>query len=220
LTGFVRYAVPLAGLIGAALYVVLRLSYVFFYLQLRATPEAVGYGYVEILAGQLVRALELVVVVSALFFCAALLLRVALLQMARLRGRGRTRFRTTPISGLPSFAVRTSAVALGIVLFGLPIVAWAHGSVAVQGFTVRNVYLAGSIPLPVLAVAAVPVVVTEVGAESGRQATIGNRPCLLYLGSANGQAVFYDVVSHESSRIPTSSIVIALQNTESVPDGC
>ena len=217
----VHHAVPLAGLLGAALYGVLRLSYVFFYLQLRATPEEVGYGYVEILAGQLVGALELVVLVSVLFFCAALLLRGGRRLASHLMGPKRSSaFRPARANDLVPLAVRSSAIALGTVLFGLPIVAWAQGSAAVQGFTVRNVYLAGSIRLPVLAVAAVPAVVTEISAEPGRPTTIGGRPCLLYLGSANGQAVFYDVASHESLRIPTSSIMIALQNTESVPHGC
>jgi hypothetical protein len=62
----VRVAAPLLGLTGAVLHGVLRLSYVFFYMKLRTTPEEVGYGYVEILATQLIGAIELVLMVAAL----------------------------------------------------------------------------------------------------------------------------------------------------------
>src|SRR5690349_2774750 len=43
-----RNAVPLVGVIGAALYAVLRVAYLAFYLRLRTTPEEVGYGYSQI----------------------------------------------------------------------------------------------------------------------------------------------------------------------------
>ena len=38
----VRYAAPLLGIVGVTLYGVLRLAYVFFYMQLRATPQEVA----------------------------------------------------------------------------------------------------------------------------------------------------------------------------------
>src|SRR5690349_421350 len=65
LNWIVRYAVPLAGVIGAALYGVLRLAYVFFYLWLRATPDEVGYGYSQVLADELIGAIELVILTAS-----------------------------------------------------------------------------------------------------------------------------------------------------------
>ncbi|TCC44774.1 hypothetical protein E0H73_45475 [Kribbella pittospori] len=216
----VQHAVPLAGVLGAALYGVLRLSYVFFYLQLRATPEEVGYGYVQILAGQLVGALELVLLVTVVFFCSTLLVRSASRLLGSLLHRHRVRSRTTGSPVLVTMALRSAGAALGIVLLGLPVVAWAEGSLAVQGYAVRNVYLIGSIRLPVLAVAAVPAIVTEADTDPNRPGSIGSRGCLLYLGRADGQAVFYDVSTHESLRLPSDSIVISLQNTSELPLGC
>jgi hypothetical protein len=58
------YAVPLIGVIAAALYGVLRLAYLFFYLRLRASPDEVGYGYSQVLADELIGAIELVVLVA------------------------------------------------------------------------------------------------------------------------------------------------------------
>src|SRR5437773_12546318 len=68
LNWIVRYAVPLAGVTGAALYGVLRLAYVFFYLWLRATPDEVGYGYSQVLSDELIGAIELVVLITALIW--------------------------------------------------------------------------------------------------------------------------------------------------------
>src|SRR5580704_17135814 len=59
-----RYAVPRVGIIGAAPYGILRLAYLFFYLPLRATPDEVGYGYSQVLADELIGAIELVVLVA------------------------------------------------------------------------------------------------------------------------------------------------------------
>jgi hypothetical protein len=216
----VQHAVPLAGVLGAALYGVLRLSYVFFYLQLRATPEEVGYGYVQILAGQLVGALELVLLVAVVFFCTSLLVRITSKLLKILLHRRQVIARRPRSAVLVTTAVRSAGTALGVVLLGLPVVAWAEGSLAVQGYAVRNVYLVGSIRLPVLAVAAVPATVTEVGTDPSRPGSISNRGCLLYLGRADGQAVFYDVSTHESLRVPSDSIVVSLRNTPEVPLGC
>src|SRR5437588_827582 len=51
-------------------------------------------------------------------------------------------------------------VAIPLVLVGLPVLGWLEGAQAANGYTVRNVYLAGTIRLPVLAVEAVPATVS------------------------------------------------------------
>jgi len=57
---------PIAALAGSAAYVALRVAYLAFYLRLRATPEEVGYGYSEILAGALLGAVWLVFLLACL----------------------------------------------------------------------------------------------------------------------------------------------------------
>jgi hypothetical protein len=122
-----HYAVPLVGVIGAALYGVLRLAYLFFYLPLRATPDEVGYGYSQVLADELIGAIELVLLTAT---------------------------------------------------------------------------------------------VTWVSASEPQTAEVSARQCLLYLGDADGDSVFYDVHSGESLKVPSADILITLQDTVSVPIGC
>jgi hypothetical protein len=201
---------PFLGLIGGVLYAVLRIAYVSFYLQLRATPEEVGYGYASILASQLVGAIDLVVVIMLLL----LIVDEAWGHIRRFvwhEERPNWRVR------LLSRGRRYLWPAVGLVFLGLPFLAWQEGADAAQGFTVRNVYLYGTSRLPVLAVQAVPATVISLGADG---TDLAARPCLMFLGSADGTTVFYDVRSRESLRVPSASILITLQDTPSVPIGC
>jgi hypothetical protein len=211
-----RLLLPFVGVMGAVLYAVLRLAYLFFYLQLRATPEEVGYGYAEVLASQLIGAIELVVLLGIAFWIASLGLRGMWRLAARRQGPATAFERAVHLSAV-RLGMRCTVAAVVLVLVGLPVLAWNEGADAAQGFTVRNVYLYGTIRLPVLAVQAVPVTVSVLRSV---QTDIATRPCLLYLGQANGNTVFYDVRSQESLRIPSGEIAIALQDTISVPVGC
>jgi hypothetical protein len=211
-----QYAVPLAGVAGAVLYGVLRLAYVFFYLRVRATPEEVGYGYAQILAAELIGAVELVVFATVLLFVPALLTG-RLIDLVRHR-RGRPA--ATGAGRVQRLAARCTLVAVAVVLVGLPIVGWLEGAEAAKGYTVRNVYLAHTIQLPVLAVQAVPAQVEWTGDQAGNGVRLGSRRCLLYLGQADSIAVFFDVYSRESLRLPAGAIVVSLQNTAAVPAGC
>ena len=71
----VNYAVPLVGVVGAALYGVLRLAYLFFYLRLRASPDEVGYGYSQVLADELIGAIELVLLVTVIIMLPLAIIR-------------------------------------------------------------------------------------------------------------------------------------------------
>jgi hypothetical protein len=219
----VHYAVPLIGVIGAALYGVLRLAYVFFYLPVRATPDEVGYGYSQVLADELIGAIELVVL-TALFimpigiagYYSAQLFRQ--IKKQKISGfRAESSGRTARVQKLILWCF---GIAIPIVLVMLPVLGWLEGQEARNGFTVRNVYPTHFIVLPVLAVEAVPATITWVSAGGSQLAEVSVRQCLLYLGEANNISVFYDVRSEESLRIPSANIIVTLQDTTSVPIGC
>lgn len=214
----VQYAVPLLGVTGAALYGVLRLAYVFFYLQLRATPEEVGYGYLEVLSSQLIGAIELVLFATIIIFAVGVAIH-AIHRASRRVGPRRTGLRPWRQT-LARIAIRAASIAVVLVLVGLPALGWVQGAKAKSGYTVRNVYVLHTVRLPVLAVQAVPASVAWAADTPPGLLDISERRCLLYLGQAAGTAVFYDVSTGESIRIPTSLIVISLQNTFEVPLDC
>jgi hypothetical protein len=219
----VRYAVPLAGVIGAALYGVLRLAYVFFYLWLRATPDEVGYGYSQVLADELIGAIELVVLTAIVIAIAgfAVSILVPLAKQATVKYGSKPRqTRLTSKAKAQRIAIWSFAIAVPVVLVSLPVLGWLEGAQAASGYAVRNVYLAGTIRLPVLAVQAVPAKVAWTSTQGVDELNISGRQCLLYLGQADGISVFYDVRSQESLRLPTVDIAVALQDTRSVPIGC
>lgn len=214
----VQYAVPLLGATGAALYGVLRLAYVFFYLPLRATPEEVGYGYLEVLSSQLIGTIELTLFSTVIIFLAGAAGHGTWRLLRRLR---RKRAGSRPLrQSLARIAIRAAAIGVAVVLAGLPALGWNQGAKAKSGYTVRNVYVLHTIRLPVLAVQAVPASVAWVSETPPGLIDISARRCLLYLGQAAGTAVFYDVASAESIRVPTSLIVVSLQNAHGVPLDC
>ncbi len=211
-------ALPFLGILGALLYVVLRVYYVLFYLPLRATPEEVGYGYLEVLAGQSLGTVLLVLGGAAILSGVAVLLLVAVraARLAVLRGQ-----QVNPLTRSMVLAtVRWSVVAaITLTVFGLPALAWESGVEASHGHTKRNLYVNG-FRLPILAVAAVPAKVDWASDSHNPKFDLTERQCLLYLGQANGVSVFYDAASTESIRLPTADIVVSLQNHPTVPVGC
>jgi hypothetical protein len=210
----VRYAVPLLSAVGLALYGVLRLAYVLFYSQLRATPQEIGYGYAEILSSQLVGTIELVLVVTLVFLVVGLAGRGLRRLGASVTGR---RARRTPVRRL---VLRCALAGLTAVLVLLPIMAWLAGTEARNGRTIRNLHLARTVRIPVLAVQAVPAALAwSVMTPQGLQ-NLMDRRCLLYLGQAAGTTVFYDVQSRESLRVPSAQVIVSLLNTDGVPHGC
>lgn len=217
------YAVPLVGVIGAALYGVLRLAYLFFYLRLRASPDEVGYGYSQVLADELIGAIELVLLVTLFLMLpeAIIVLFSMLFSHTKKKLLITQKIKTANwIAKVKKLALWCLAIAIPLVLIGLPVIGWIEGEEAANGYTVRNVYLSHFITLPVLAVEAVPANVAWVASNGSAQDKIAARQCLLYLGQSDGIAVFYDVHSQESIRLPVADIIIMLQDTISVPIGC
>jgi hypothetical protein len=214
----VKYVVPLVGLIGAVLFGVLRLAYVFFYLPLRTTPQEAGYGYLEILSGQLIGTAELV-----LLFAAALLAGTLALGSARhaVAGRWRDAVSRPSRDTLLRLARRCAFAALATVLLCLPILAWMLGKEAQRGTAVRNIYLLHFAQIPVLAVQASTVKVSWTATMPAGTPDLSRRNCLLYLGKAAGTAVFYDVTTEESLQAPSTQILLTFPHTATVWDsGC
>jgi hypothetical protein len=218
------YAIPAVTVTGLVMFGVLRLAYLYFYLPLRATPEEVGYGYARVLSESVVGALELVLLVFLVLMSAALVVRTILATAGRRRGaRRRPGSRAGPLSSrypTARLAVIAFFVSVATVALSLPFLAAWQGRLARDGQTVRNVYFVGVPYLPILAVQAVPARVTWISPESDEQAELARESCLLYLGTSDGIAVFFDVRSHISLRLPASSIAISLQRAYFVPDEC
>lgn len=214
----VKYVVPLVGLSGAVLFGVLRLAFVFFYLPLRATPEQAGYGYLEILSGQLIGTAALVLLLAA-----ALLAGTLALGSARHAAAGRWRSAVSPPGRdtMLRLARRCGFAALATVLLCLPMLAWTFGKEAQHGFAVRNIYLLHFVRLPVLTVQASTVKVSWAATMPAGTPDISRRNCLLYLGQAAGTTVFYDVTTKESLHIPSTRILLTFPHTATVWDsGC
>jgi hypothetical protein len=213
----VKYATPLLGLTGAALFGVLRLAYLYFYLRLRATPEEVGYGYLEILSGQLIGTAELVLLLTVLLLAAVLAARAVRHAAA---GRWHAAVSRPRPRTVVRLARRCALAALAVVLTCLPMLAWIFGTEARHGYAVRNIYLAHTLRIPVLAVQASPATVIWTGPTRPDMSDLSRRRCLLYLGKAGGVTVFYDVTTQESLHVPTAQIMLTIQNIKSVPADC
>jgi hypothetical protein len=220
------YALPGLTIVGVVLYGVFRLAYLFFYLKLRTTPEEVGYGYSRILAESVIGALELVILFFLPLLLVGLVIHAGLMAWRKRRrerhnrpdrhGREETALRQP----LQRIAIRAFAISVIVIVVILPMLAWWQGKLAERGQTVRNAYFIGVPYLPILAVQAIPAEVAWTNGDSERQFPLANRQCLMYLGGADGTAVFYDVQTKESVRLPTADVSIALRYTFFVPLGC
>ncbi|BBH68298.1 hypothetical protein ACTI_49830 [Actinoplanes sp. OR16] len=214
----VKYVAPLVGLIGAVLFGVLRLANVFFYLPLRATPQEAGYGYLEILSGQLIGTVELALILAVFLLAGALALGSARHALA---GRWRKAVSWPGRAAMIRLVRRCGFAGLATVLLCLPILALMFGKEAQQGTAVRNIYLLHFVQIPVLAVQASTVKVSWTAKMPAGTPDISKRNCLLYLGKAAGTAVFYDVATEESLHLPSTQILLAFPHTSTVWDsGC
>jgi hypothetical protein len=211
-----KYVAPLLGLVGTVLFGVLRLAYTFFYQQLRATPQEVGYGYEEILSGQLFGTLELALLLTTALVAGAHLARALRHAQA---GRWSDAVALPRRRDLTQLGRRYAIIALAAILIVLPALAYLSGAAATEGYAIRNMYLI-SRALPVLAVQASPAEVTWTVAQHPGMTDLLSLHCLLYLGQANGTAVFYDVKTRDSLHLPTAQIQITLPLINKVDDAC
>jgi hypothetical protein len=232
---------PSLSVFGIVLYGLLRLGYLFFYLQLRATPEEVGYSYSRLLSESVPGALELILVVSIVFIIPLLAISGAR-ALAKDISKRRSGARPSSTRGsqwasmgrlqavkqlyrrfkvaVKELFPRCVVAAVIVVFVALPVLAWWYGRLAKSGETVRNVSFAAIPYLPVLAVQAVPVRVSWKDSGSDDQFNLSGLTCLMYLGQANGTTVFYDVNSHESVRLPSSDIIVVFRSDYFVPPEC
>jgi hypothetical protein len=224
IAAFVRNYLPAISAIGVVLYGLFRLSYVFFYVRLRTTPEEVGYTYTRIIAESIVGAIELVVICTAIIAAvtaATFPARIAVFALIRRRRLGWADLLRGVSRRVLVRIVNWSLVgATSAVIVSLPFLAWWQGGLAQAGQTVRNVYFIGVPYLPVLAVQAVPADVSWVDGDSEKAVPLKTRRCLLYLGKAEEVAVFFDVANRESLRLPLGDITVSLRYTYFVPEAC
>lgn len=218
-----NYVIPSLSVLGLVLYGVLRLSYLYFYQQLRTSPEEVGYGYSEILVEALPGAIEVFVL---LFLTLLVIAALANRLLGKLRKTNRElgdsaefprlrRFLGAPITGVHVFAA-----ALLVEVLLLPIMSAWQGSRARSGLTVRNAYFIGVPYLPLLSAQAVPASVAWINPDAEEKLSLSELDCLMYLGSADGVAVFYDVGTRNSIRVPVGAIALSLHYTFSVDHSC
>lgn len=212
----VKYAGPLLGVGGALLFGVLRMAYVVFYEQLRATPQEVGYGYQEILTGQLFGTVELTMLLTAVLVGARLLARAIRHAAA---GRWREATRRPPRDVLKRLVRRCGLAALAGVLVVLPVFAYLFGLKATYGYTIRNMYLFSPV-LQLLAIQASPAEVVWTTQPQPGMADPRSLRCLLYLGHADGIAVFYDVRTRASLHLPAGLIQLTLPKSNEVDESC
>jgi hypothetical protein len=224
LAAFIKDYLPAIGAVGVILYGLFRLAYLFFYLQLRTTPEEVGYTYTRIISESVVGAVELILIGATLITVAIVLYVLARITVPALRRKQRPTVaklrRAIGTRKLSRIAIRSLAAAAILVFASLPFLGWWQGKLAQAGQTVRNVYFVGVPYLPVLAVQAVPAAVSWKDADNETSHPLSSRPCLLYLGKADGTSVFYDVSTRESLRLPAGDTVVVLRYTFFVPDAC
>jgi hypothetical protein len=228
LATLVRDYLPAISAVGVVLYGLFRIAYAFFYFPLRTTPEEVGYTYTRVIAESLVGAIELIlistVLLAALAATAAAGWVVVLAAWRTLRQRRRPLLADLRVPVSRRSVARISrwivAVAVVGVFLCLPVLARWQGSLAQSGQTVRNVYFVGVPYLPVLAVQAVPATVAWKAPDGEKAMPLKPRTCLLYLGKADGTAVFYDVANRDSVRLPAGDIVVTLRYEYFLPQAC
>jgi hypothetical protein len=224
LTVFIRDHLPAIGAVGIVLYGLFRLAYSFFYIRLRTTPEEVGYTYTRVISESIVGALELILLCTALIVAGATAYATARVVAPMVWRRRwpdpRTLRQAAGRRMLRRTAVRSVAAAAVTVFASLPVLAWWQGGLAQAGQTVRNVYFVGVPYLPVLAVQAVPATVVWKDDDNEQAVPLRNRTCLLYLGRADSTAVFFDVSTRESLRLPADDVVVTLRYVFFLPDDC
>jgi hypothetical protein len=208
----VKYAVPLLGVAGAVLFGILRLAYVAFYQQVRATPQEVGYGYQQILAGQLFGTVELTLLLTVVLVGCTLFVRAIRHAAACRWQHAVARPQRHDLTGLTR---RCGVISATSILLVLPVFAYLFGVKATYGDNVRNMYL--FVPaLQLLAIQASPAEVAWTVQPRPGMIDLRSRHCLLYLGYADGIAVFYDVKTQDSLHLPTSEIQLTLPKKDNV----
>lgn len=215
---------PAFAILGPLLYAVLRLAYFFFYQGLRTTPEEVGYGYTRILSESVVGTVELLVLIFVVVLAMRFFVRLAGRIMPKIRfRRGARAVSVQERLWTERALLQAVTVAAALLVLIYPLLGWQQGTLARRGQTVRNVYFVGLPYLPVLAVQAVPAYVAWLDPDAERTFMLTGRNCLLYLGNSaasEGTAVFYDVHTRDSIRLPAAQVSITLLYTFSTDPHC
>jgi hypothetical protein len=189
-----KYGLPAAPILAVLIYGILRQLYATFYGTLGAQPEEVGLGYQQVLSLSGVAILILALVTTAF-----LLVRLPLLQ--------------TRLNSTPGRMVSTALAALSLIggLWWMHHQAQTSAGRAYEGHAVRSVNISA---LQVLGLRAEPSLVQWSDKIPSGADTISGH-CLMYLGSADGVAVFFDPGPHSvrTIRLQTSAIVVTAYRT-------
>jgi hypothetical protein len=209
--------VPLLSLIGLALFVLVRLYYSQFFGTLGIDPDAVGLGY----SATLVSAVGLLVAVAFAAIVYPTLVIVCVLMIVRL-------VRRAPVRPVVAVVLRPliprlrwmlpliSVLVLAALALLLLVKARHYADAVRAGKPVKF----GVLAVTSFKVRATPAHLGVIGPPQDQPALVSlerraeQMPPLLYLGQADGTAVFYDSRVEAALYVPTAAIVMRLTNCE------
>jgi hypothetical protein len=197
-----RFVLPVVVVLAALVYGILRQLYATFYGRLGASPEDVGLGYQQMLSLSTVTILAIVVVSGAFFLARFFLIRSNVLKVK----------------------YRQNASILGAVLAVLLLaggVWWLFAQTndgATRAYLGQPVTSAGVGDIQVLGLRAEPAIIEWSAKPTGPDTISGH--CLMYLGTADGAAVFFDPgPAIRTIRLPVSAITVTIYRVLPQPDG-
>jgi hypothetical protein len=196
LSNFLGHLPAIVAALGLVLYVPTYLAYEDFYGALGVAPDEVGLGYATILSREITwlvyASLTIVAFVALIVFCAILAFRPALLER---RWPQHTLTASGPLRRAAALlAVTALAIALSITGYQLLSVPTISGGSPVRPDS-DSFFKARATVAEITWIDKAP--------PGG---TVPNR--MLFLGQANGVAVFWDPVSERAVRLPSGSIAV------------
>jgi hypothetical protein len=193
LTWVAENTLPAATITAAALYVVLRVSYVMFYNRFGVDPEEVGLGYVQVLT-QVATGSLVILVFLALQFVSYFWLSSNSERLSERRFHG---LLLTQVVGTVTLIIAFSFVNA----FSLSASVSTGSTITPPGLHVSSFFFQN-----ILAIRVPRVRVYWIDQRATPPQRWKGSRTLMYLGQAGGVSVFYDSVKKETLRLPTSAV--------------
>lgn len=198
--------VVVVSLIGAGAYFVTRLAQTSFYSNFGLEPEDLGLGYTETLS-RAAAGLLLLVLVAAIYTAAlALVTHFATVENPAQRGMRLPRFKLSPWR-----VIEFISLALLFLAAWMPFVYAGDADSVREGNALQPAGVTWGIFKNPLGLRAEPVHVSWIDDKQGRYDFGSKQEEVMYLGRANGIAVFFDPRKNRTVRVPDSEIVIERQ---------